>query len=270
MVDITIVEREVAPIPCPEGFKYDIVSNRFTVAYGPEYAIFIVVALTRGRKSKQYPGGDIISCLPIGTAFALSEDVVFTAFHNVSANGSPALEEIGLVKDWTETDILLDDIIVAKYTAGSEKNDVDWAIYTRDMTRMHFQHYLPLKNDRIKIYDFPLISFTDACILNEPLCSTTKVSTYELWKDPKRTKPKKKRVVKKRPPPRPQSDYRAIQVVGEPVVSGCGAIYIASNGKVVAFHVQTLDDGIFPSISRGLVVCRIPSFMNWYKRTINP
>lgn len=254
--------------------------------------MFIVIALTRGQKSKKFPDGDIIYCDPIGTAFALSEDVVFTAFHNVEATGGQALEEIGLVKEWREDDILLDDIIIAKYTAGNKKDDEDWAVYTRDMKGSYFQQYLnvcpenelPLKNDCIGIHDFPVGLFTSGtanAIVQQSF--RTKVSTYELVKASKSKIPKKKRVVKKRPKKRLHSEFRAIQVVGGRVKGSCGAAYIASNGKVVAFHVESLDDGDSVSIansyssershtsfSRGLVLCRIPSFMNWYERTINP
>ena len=55
-----------------------------------------------------------------------------------------------------------------------------------------------------------------------------------------------------------------------------GAPYFAEHGKVVAFHVESIDDddgataspNSHTSYSRGYVLCRLPNFVRWYNRTM--
>ena len=77
---------------------------------------------------------------------------------------------------------------------------------------------------------------------------------------------------------------RALDVVGGRVKGSCGAAYFAPNNKVVAFHEESLDDGSdsvsvsnsytsdrsHTSYGRGLVLCRLPKFKQWYNTNIVP
>ena len=62
------------------------------------------------------------------------------------------------------------------------------------------------------------------------------------------------------------------------ICASCGAAYFNVSGKVVAFHIESIDDGeeissynsdrSHPSFSVGLVLCRLPNFRNWYNHNV--
>lgn len=256
--------------------------------------MFLVVIIKRARKSKHNPNPAIIGVTPVGTAFAISESHAFTAAHNVDVNGRID-EEIGLLREY-EDPVCVEDIVVASYLAHCADGDEDWAIFERVTgTFAHYAHVcpeaeLPVKNDTradlIGVRDFPVGLLT--ALSSDKLTVQsfhTKVAQYEVF-TPVTASTKKRtfkggRVVQSRPP---KSVERALQVVGGRVKGRCGAAYFAGNGKVVAFHVESLDDGSdsisesntytsdrsHTSFSRGLVLCRLEKFRVWYNATVAP
>jgi hypothetical protein len=243
--------------------------------------MFLVLKLTRGRGKTNR--GEIISAVPVGTSFALSEDFLFTAAHNVCNTGHAPLPEIGVVRLY-EDPVVLTDIIVLKYVAHCSDKDEDWAVYKRSNGAFtHWAHVcpeqeLPASGVRISIKDFPVGLVTVGSVTKVTLDSFhTKVSNYQVFADSVVSKKRKFGVAKIKPPPVVE---RAIQVVGGRVTGSCGAAYFGINGKVVAFHKESVDDGreevsvsnsytsdrSHTSYSVGLVLCRLPKFRAWYNQ----
>lgn len=248
--------------------------------------MFLVLKLTRGKgKSNK---GEIISAVPAGTSFALSDSFLFTAAHTVfNAKGTPCAE-IGVVKAY-EDPVVVDDIVVLTYENHCSDKDEDWAVYKRSTGS--FSHYvqvcpeneLPASGAQIGIRDFPVGLVTVGSVTNVTLESFhTKVSNYQVFVDsvPSTSKKRKFGVTKVKPMEQPR---RAIQVVGGRVTGACGAAYFGPNGKVVAFHVESVDDGrdevsishsynsdrSHTSYSIGLVLCRLAKFKTWYNERTN-
>ncbi len=242
----------------------------------------------RKKKTARGPRGGIDKVVPLGTSFALSENFIFTACHNV-LDGNAPLSEIGLVKEYDEYETLESDIILATLVSYCADEDEDWAIYERSPAGRHFPHFarvcgeneLPKKNERIGIHDFVvgLVSSETSSKLT-PQSFRTKVSQYEQVRvtGKKRKRHEGSLVVSQKTL---RGSERGLQVVGGRVKGSCGAAYFAVNGKVVAFHVASLDDGesvsaansytsdrSHTSFSLGLVLCRLPKFRIWYNTSI--
>lgn len=254
--------------------------------------MFVVVQITRAKKSKKHPVAPfpIIEVVPLGTAFAISETHVVTAYHNVHWRGLVE-QEIGLLTEY-EDPICEKDIIVANLDTSCADENEDWATYERSSGLFtHFAHVcpeneLPVKNDKIGIRDFP-IGLVSSFSSNKLTMQSfhTKVSQYEQYVPVNASSKKRKRnsgrVVDIKPP---KAIERAIQVVGGRVKGSCGAAYFSTNNKVVAFHEESLDDGSdsvsvsnsytsdrsHTSYSVGLVLCRLPTFKQWYNSVIVP
>jgi hypothetical protein len=134
-----------------------------------------------------------------------------------------------------------------------------------------------VKGDRIGIKDFPVGLNVVGSVCKVSLDSFhTKICHYEVYLDSNVGKKRKFAVVKSRP--QTLISERAVQVVGARVKGSCGAPYFNCNGKVIAFHVESVDDGedasatnsynsdwSHTSHSIGLVLCRLPKFMAWYE-----
>jgi hypothetical protein len=239
----------------------------------------------------------IISVTPVGTAFSISETHVFTASHNTLISGR-IQQEIGLLTVYEEP-IVMSDIIVANFTCCCEDADEDWVVYSRSAGNFaHYAHIfpeneLPAKNDMIGIRDFPigLAVFFDSTKTITVESFRSKVLQYEIFKPISTVAPSKNKSYKRKRnvvyfrPPIPDDQKRALTVVGGRVKGSCGAGYFEpNNNKVVAFHVESLDDGVdevsisnsynsdrsHTSYSRGLVICRLPKFKAWYNQNLAP
>lgn len=243
--------------------------------------MFLVLKLTRGRGKQNK--GRILTAVPVGTSFSLSDKLLFTAAHNV-CEGNVALQEIGVVQVY-EDPVLISDIIVLIYECHCSDIDEDWAVYKRSTGSFTHsalicpEHELPAKGSRIGIKDFPVGLITVGSVTKVDLNSTkTKVSNYQVFSHSAVSRKRKYAVVKTKPE---ASVERAIQVVGGRVTGSCGAAYFHANGKVIAFHEEAVDDGEEVSVSNsyhsdrshtsfsiGLVLCRLPKFKAWYDNEI--
>jgi hypothetical protein len=250
--------------------------------------MFLVVLIKRARKTKAYPDPRIISATPVGTAFAISEKHVFTACSSVFHNGGIE-QEIGLLTKY-RSPVYRQDIIVVTRLENCSDDDENWAVFQRiSGTFEHYVHVcpedeLPVKNDKIGIMDFPVSPVTS--ISSDTLTVQSlhaKILQYEVLV-PMHARPKKRkftsaRVVQFRPVRKVE---RAMLVIGDRVKGTYGAAYFAHNGKAAAFHVETLPmeyldffftlnrDRCFTSLSRGLVLCRLLKFREWYNAVIVP
>ena len=253
--------------------------------------MFLVVLIHRAGNGEN---SDIIGVTPVGTAFAISETHVFTASHNVCV-GSRVNQEIGLLKE-CNCFVVMEDLIVVNFLEKCIDEDEDWAIFRRPVgtfahhARVCPENELPIKNGSKG--DLPLIWSRDFPLGLDSSMSSTKVSLqsahtnvvqYEEFASISTRNKKRKYVpvIKCRPVTQLE---RILLVQGGKVNGRCGAVYFARNGKVVAFHVNSIDDGTndvtksnsitsfrshYP-FSRGLVLCRLSKFMKWYNNTVAP
>eukprot|EP01039_Chlorochromonas_danica_P010831 gene10831-12041_t len=246
---------------------------------GDAEVMFLVLKLTRGKGKKNK--GEIISAVPVGTSFALSDKLLFTAAHNVCNSEHVALGEIGVVRVY-ENPVLMADIVILTHENHCCDKDEDWAVYKRSSGNFTHsvqicpEHELPASGVKIGIKDFPVGLVSVGSVTKVTLDSFhTKVSNYQVFSDSAVTKKRKFAVTKTKPA---TAVERAIQVVGGRVTGSCGAAYFGMNGKVVAFHKESVDDGreevslsnsytsdrSHTSYSIGLVLCRLPKFKAWY------
>jgi hypothetical protein len=139
---------------------------------------------------------------PIGSAFAISDYYVFTACHHVMTMDGEPLEKIALVREFKPHALVRSSILEASLVMYCADFDEDFAIYRRDRgTFAHYAHIckeedLPRPNQRIGIKDFPIGLLTSGS--GDEVCLRsvrTKVSDYDILKDPTQTK-KRKRVHK--------------------------------------------------------------------------
>jgi hypothetical protein len=249
---------------------------------GDAAVMFLVLKLTRSG-GKKY-NGKIVNAVPVGTSFALSDNLLFTAAHNVCEKNNPA-HEIGVVQVYDGL-VLISDIVVLTYECHCSDKDEDWAVYKRSTGSFTHsvlicpEHELPVKGIKIGIKDFPVGLVTVGSVTKIDLDSFhTKVSNYQVFSDSAVSRKRKFNVVETKPA---TAVERAIQVVGGRVTGSCGAAYFHANGKVVAFHKESVDDSreevsttnsyhsdrSHTSYSVGLVLCRLPKFKDWYDNNI--
>ncbi len=244
--------------------------------------MFLVVLINR-RKGKK---GEMIGVTPIGTAFAISETHVLTSSHAVFPHLG---HEIGLLKE-LDYSFSMEDVVPATFLQNCVDKDEDWAIFRRrEGTFADYAHVCPedelpikigSKGDRIWIRDFHSSLSSDTITLQS---IRSKVAQYEAFTSMTTRRDKRKfQHIEVHKFLRAKPLKRALLVVGGRVKGSCGAAYFASNGKVVAFHVESLDDDTDDvsesnsyssdsshySFSRGLVLCRLPKFMNWYEDAV--
>ena len=245
--------------------------------------MFLVLKLTRGKGKNNK--GEIITAVPVGTSFALSDKLLFTAAHNVCNGKNDALPEIGVVQVY-EDPVLTSDIVVLTHEHHCSDKDEDWAVYKRsDGSFTHSvlicpEHELPAAGIKIGIKDFPVGLISVGSVTKVTLDSFhTKVSKYQVFSDSAVPKKRKYSVVNSKPAPAVE---QAIQVIGGRVTGSCGAAYFHVNGKVIAFHQESVDDGreevstsnsrtsnrSHKSYSIGLVLCRLPKLCAWYNEKI--
>lgn len=204
--------------------------------------MFLVLKLTRGRGEKN--NGEIVNAVPVGTSFALSDKLLFTAAHNV-CEMNVAARKIGVVQVY-EDPVLISDIVVLAYECHCSDKYEDWAVYkhsTGSFTHTALicpEHELPKKGIRIGIKDFPaglvtIESVTEADL--DPFHS--KVFNYQIFSNSAVSRKRKFKVVKTTV----TAVEGALLVVGGMIPGSCGAAYFHVNGKVVAFQKESVDDG---------------------------
>lgn len=245
---------------------------------GDSEVMFIVLLIKRSGKRN-----NITFAEPVGTSFALSETLLFTAAHNVCDGNNEPLPEIGIVREYSDP-VPLTDIILLEYENHCSDENEDWAVYRRSAgsfthwVNICLEEELPQKGVRIGIKDFPVGLLTVGSISKITVDSFhTKVCHYEA--NPGSAGTLKKRKFGVAPAKfRRDIDERYVLVRGGRVKGSCGAAYFCHSGKVFAFHNSSVDDGqeevsvtnsylsdrSHNSYSCGLVLCRLPVFKAWY------
>ena len=205
--------------------------------------MFLVLKLTRGRGEKN--NGEIVNAVPVGTSFALSDKLLFTAAHNV-CEMTVAARKIGVVQVY-EDPVLISDIVVLAYECHCSDKDKDWAVYKRSTGSFTHSalicpvHELPKKGIRIGIKDFPAGLVTIESVTEADLDSFhSKVFNYQVFSNSAVSRKRKFNVVKTKPVTAVEG---ALLVVGGRIPGSCGAAYFHVNGKVVAFQKESVDDG---------------------------
>jgi hypothetical protein len=225
------------------------------------------------------------SC-PVGTSFALSDKLLFSAAHNVCSK-NVAAREIGVVQVY-EDPILVTDIVVLTYECHCSDKDEDWAVYKRSTGSFTHsalicpEHELPLKGVKIFIKVYPVGLITVGSATKVVVDSFhKKVSNYQVFSDSAVSRKRKYDVVKTKPA---TAVERTIQVVGCRVTGSREAANFHENCNVVAFQKESVDNGREEaSISNsyrsdrshtsylvGLALCRLPKFKDWYDNKIPP
>lgn len=215
-----------------------------------------------------------------GTACAISDTLVFTAYHNISDN---KLKHCGLVRELRGTrEVLNSDIIELDLVSFDVKED--WALLSRKAGR--FEDYcdtlcketqLPSVGTYVAVFDFPVGLITATVDGSMKLaCDSLLTSVYQ-YEEPSRKVAKSevnswKRVDKRTKPLGVES---VITVKGGRSVGSCGAPYFTMRGAIVGFHRASLNDGNdcsdgdssinHTSYSCANVFCRLPTFVKEYK-----
>jgi hypothetical protein len=183
----------------------------------------------------------------IGTAFAVSPKLALSAWHNLSENGFRAGDVILLCKEVNEGVVLRSSPVV---TVFDYHEDEDWVLLELVGSGSVFtinaslcpEAELPPDRDGagqsvvVGIRDFPaglISSFSRLTVAS----TQGKIWNYSSKVTPQ-TGVKKLRLADQFPP----SEQNMINVCGGRVAGSCGAPYFASNGKVIAFHVASVND----------------------------
>jgi hypothetical protein len=248
-----------------------------------------VLTVTKKRKITT------LMATPCGSAFAISNQYVITARHNLlSANGRE--KEVGLVKELVEGGFLQEASII-KLVLVADSVENDWAVLRRDDGEA-FPKYatvcpaveLPSESSTVGVKDFIAGMFeVGSSSKLKVLSVSTKVCQYEPRASDNMNDSSMMHIpVIRIGEPMPPVDSRiedTIMVSGGRVYGSCGGPYFAENGKVVAFHVRSLDDAPEPSgrstrshssnrshvsYSHGYVLCRLPDFVQWHNDNIGP
>ena len=256
---------------------------------GDADAVFCVVMLgDTGPNNMQ-------QAVPVGTGFAISNTHVFTARHNCFGDGEDVQPNVGLVKEIVTREITPRSALITLEYVESHAAD-DWAVFKRidggefaSSVKICPEYRLPSASLRapIGIKDFPVGLFDTSSTAKLTVASVqAKVYQYEKKLPVTDTKSSRKRsaqfVMQIGDVAEPLSP--AVEVVimvdGERVSGSCGAPYFNAQGEVVAFHFESVDDSdtnksssrssSHVSYSHGYVLCRIPTFVEWYERSIGP
>ena len=235
------------------------------------------------------PGdGEIVYCVVVegtakGTAFAIGDDLLLTAYHVCGGTGASisictSLERDG--NDYATTE--LKNVSIFEF----DENE-DWAILKLESQRKKFTKWgqvcpeseLPDIRDTVGIRDFPVDMLTSGSMNELQVGSSgpTKVAGYESRISPPNSPSgsnhvqKKVKLVKRLS----KTVKDAIKVDTGRTGGSCGAPYFECNGgKVVAFHERSINDAAFDDDSVswhshhskciGFVLCRLPQFWDWY------
>jgi hypothetical protein len=256
---------------------------------GDSECVFGLIELTVVKKRKK----ESLMSTACGSAFAISPNYVITARHNlVTKDGYE--KSVALVKEIVEDVPLMEDNLI-KLSLVANSADNDWAVLQRDDGNAFTKYAaicpegeLPLERSVVGVKDFTSGMFEVGSSTKLTVQSvSTKVCQYE----PRASDCMDLSSVMHIPvirhgevaPPQVARTEDTIMVSGGRVYGSCGAPYFAENGKVVAFHVRSLDDSpehLGPSTrsqssnrshvsySHGYVFCRLPDFVAWHVANI--
>ena len=216
----------------------------------------------------------LVSITPLGTACAISDEVVYTAFHNICK-----FVDCGIVRVLRGSrEIAHSDIIEVTLIAHDAAED--WALLRRTSGHFGVGNYctniildekaLPLENTKVVIFDYPVGVLTAPTGSNKLQCDVLRghVCWYE---GPKTGTDSSSTTV--------LNTWKVVEVLNDDVpetrvvVQGgrsrgsCGAPYVTYSGALFAFHVASLNDEENESkashthYSRGIVFSRSPMFL---------
>lgn len=216
-----------------------------------------------------------------GTACAITEKLVVTAYHNIKDN---ALQNCALVKELEGgRQILKADIIQLDLTAFNE--DEDWALLSRKSGSfadfcnvLCSESQLPSVGSYVAVCDFPvglMTATTDGVM--KLCCDSLLTSVYQYEQPSKPVDMAMKncwKIVDQLTEPRVVE--RVITVKGGRSIGSCGAPYFTLRGAIIGFHTASLNDGEDASIGDGSsyshisyscanVFCRLPRFVEEYR-----
>lgn len=229
-----------------------------------------------GAKNKR----KLASISPLGTACAISDDVVYTASHNIGR-----FESFGIVRELRGSrEIVHGDII--EVTLIDRDDTEDWALLKRCSGKFGFGNYctniileedhLPRVSSQVAIFDYPVGVLTAPTGSNKLQCdvlrghvcwyespktggtdssSTTVLSTWRVVESLKEDGP----------------ETRVVVQGGRSRGSG-GAPYVTYKGALFAFHVVSFNDeenasgSSHTNYGSGIVFSRSPKFLSAYGR----
>jgi hypothetical protein len=236
---------------------------------------FVGLSFELSSKNKR----KLASITPLGTACAISDDVVYTANHNIGK-----FEAFGIVRVLSGTrEVSHSDIIEVALIDRDSKED--WALLRRKSGNFGRGNYctniildennLPSKQSKVAIFDYPagvLMAPTgsnnlECTVLRGNVCwyespktgtessSATVLSTWKVVESLKEEEPASRVVVD-----------------GGRSRGSCGAPYVTYTGALFAFHVASFNDDDGDSrtshthYSNGVVFARSPNFQTAYER----
>ena len=261
------------------------------VTPGDSDSVFGLIELTLTKKRKIMT----LMATACGSAFAISNQYVITARHNLLYTDG-RVKDVGLVKEMVEG-VPLNETDIIKLKLVKHSVDNDWAVLQRCDGETFPKHAtvcpdleLPTDRSTVGVKDFTTGIFeVGSATKLKVLSVSTKVCQYEPRASDNMNVSSMMHipVIRKgeQMPLLPQRIEDTIMVIGGRVYGSCGGPYFAENGKVVAFHVRSLDDSPEPSgrstrsrssnrshvsYSQGYVLCRLPDFVEWHKDNIGP
>jgi hypothetical protein len=220
-------------------------------------------------------------CSVIGTAFSVSSRLAISASHNFTDNLYDQADSLYLCKEINQGVFLADSPMVSRVNFNSAE---DWAILELLLGFQDFHNWVPLCPENqlpnesedapavekdIGIRDFPsglidsmarvtIGSMTgklyNYCAHSDHIVSINALQAAHSF---------------------PQAQRSMLNIRGGRELGSCGAPYFAANGKVVAFHVGSVNDSdtadtssasghSHASYSRGHVLCRLTNFTQEY------
>jgi hypothetical protein len=227
-----------------------------------------------GPKNKRKLG----SITPLGTACAISDDVVCTAFHNIGK-----FEACGIVKqlrghrEIAQREVLEVNLIDCNVTE-------DWALLKRQSGRFGVGQYctniilnegqLPSDNTQVAIFDYPVGVLTASRGTDKLQCDTLR--GHICWYEGPKTGTEASssavldtwKVVESVENDEPES---RVVVQGGRSHGSCGAPYVTYRGYWFAFHVASFNDegesqASHTHYSTGVVFARSPNFKTAYDK----
>jgi hypothetical protein len=256
---------------------------------------FYIVAPAIETNNEMVPTFDIFCLLvddePTGTAFAISNSLVLTAFHNLAekksyfefaklcleitldVNGcfvTDKLIEVRLVQFDTEEDWAVLERVTG---SNSSSNDNDHAFTFADIALN--SNVMPKINNPVTVAEFA-VGLLNTSSTNQLSCSYKFLSVigFESRKTPPPTKNKKVKLVETMP----DVVIDAIKLSGGGFNGSCGAPF-CFNSRVIAFHTISVNDNDNDSVSMsshqshrswsiGHVLYMLPNFYRWYTTSV--
>ncbi len=225
---------------------------------------------------------------PTGTAFAISNDLVFTALHNCDHEDEHFQDShYGLIRNYFHDHVDFEDIIYV--TCVAHDVEEDWAIFKIANETNRFSRYIPIcpSNElppirsSISIIDFPIGRRHGTSKLTVHVHHGW-IWHYEMKSNSDFVFPAEVPVTKRKRNNTEDSNLEQVVCVEGGRVSGsCGGPYIFYAGKAIAYHFETVNDNPNSnseefnsvvsgntSVSRGYVLCRLKKFKKWYFDTL--